>query len=82
MSEKIALVVGTNTHWAPFYFRYEQILNENNIKYDLILWNRENIEENVKATNVFECKLVDKPNNKDAKKIWKFFVFGHFVKNN
>lgn len=80
MSGKIALVVGTNLHWAPFYYRYEKILKEKNIDYDLILWNREGIEEPCNADKIIECKTRDAANNKNPLKVWKFIVFANFVK--
>ena len=80
MGEKIALIVGTNLHWAPFYYRYEKYLNNKGIKYDLILWNREGVNEPCNATNIIECNTRDVANNKNPMKIWKFIIFGNFVK--
>lgn len=80
MSENVALIVGTNLHWAPFYYRYEKYLISKKIKFDLILWNREEISEPCKAENIIECNTRDIANNKNPKKIWKFIVFGNFVK--
>ena len=80
MSLKIALIVGTNLHWAPFYYRYERMLDEKRVPFDLIIWNRENIKETNRANKVIEYKNKDIPNNKNPKKAYKFLLFSHFVK--
>ena len=41
--KKIAIVLGSNIHWAPYYYKYEQFLTKNGYDFDLIIWNRENI---------------------------------------
>lgn len=80
MNERIALIVGTNLHWAPFYYRYEKYLGNKGIRFDLILWNREGIYEPCLASNIIECNTRDVANNKNPKKIWKFVMFADFVK--
>lgn len=77
---KIALIVGTNLHWTPFYYRYESILKELDLKFDLIIWNRELLEEKTNAENVYEYRKSDKANNKNPFKLFKFISFGNFVK--
>lgn len=76
----IAIVLGSNIHWAPYYYRYEKILKDNNVKFDLIIWNRENITENTEANNLIEFKMKDKSDNKNPFKIIKFVAFSEFVK--
>lgn len=80
MKNKIVLVLGTNIHWAPFYYRYENILKEENVEFDLIIWNRENIKESNSATNVYEYGKIDRANNKNPLKILKFIGFSKYVK--
>lgn len=77
---EIALIVGTNLHWTPFYYRYESILKELDLKFDLIIWNRELLEEKTNAENVYEYRKLDKANNKNPFKLFKFVSFGKFVK--
>lgn len=77
---KVVLVLGSNIHWAPYYYRYENFLNENKVKFDLIIWNRENIAEKTKAANVFEYNKRDISDNKNPLKIYKFILFSKFVK--
>lgn len=78
-SQKILLVLSCNLHWAPYYTRYEQILKNSGIKYDLILWNREGLKENTYG-NLIEYKLLDKTNNNSAIKVVKFLHYAHFIK--
>ena len=78
--KRIAVVLACNTHWAPYYRRYENELKKNNMSFDLIIWNREDIVEEVDG-NVIEFKLKDETSNHDFKKIFKFFKFAKFLKN-
>lgn len=77
---KIVLILGSNIHWAPYYYRYEEFLNKKNIKFDLIMWNRENIKEKICANKIFEYKKRDISDNKNPLKIFKFFEFAKFIK--
>lgn len=78
---KIAVVLSCNLHWAPYYTRYEKMLSKSNQKFDLILWNRENIREKVSLNaNLIEFSLEDETNNGNVKKIVKFLKFAQFVK--
>ena len=76
----IAVVLGCNTHWAPYYRRYEEILENCQVEYDLILWNREGLAENVKG-HLIEYSMIDETNNGSFSKIYKFFSYACFVKN-
>ena len=76
----LAVVLGCNTHWAPYYRRYEEILDNSQVEYDLILWNREGLTENVKG-HLIEYSMTDETNNGSFSKIHKFFSFACFVKN-
>ena len=77
---KILIVLASNIHWAPYYYKYEQMLTNNGISFDLLLWNRENINENTKANNIIEFRIKDKSNNKNPLKVFKFLKFSSFVK--
>lgn len=77
---KIALIVGTNLHWTPFYYRYENILNRLNLPFDLLMWNREGLTEKNSAKNVYEYNSLDDANNKNPLKVVKFLGFSNFVK--
>ena len=78
-SSDIAVVVTSNLHWAPFAYRYLSLLEKNGHQYDLIMWNREGINENVKA-NLISFNLKDQTNNGSFLKIFKFFCYSKFVK--
>ncbi len=75
---KIAIILGCNLHWAPYYYRYEKILNDLKIPFDVILWNREGIKEEIDA-NTIEYKLADVSSNNNPAKVVKFFRFARFV---
>lgn len=79
-NKKIAIILGSNIHWAPYYYKYEKLLIENNIDFDLIIWNRENIIEDCKASKIIEYKIKDKSDNKNPFKIFKFISFTGFIK--
>ncbi len=78
MAQRIAVVLGSNIHWAPYYYRYEQLLVEAGADFDLIYWNREGIEEECKA-NLISFNIPDVSNNKNPLKLWKFIAFSNFV---
>ena len=50
---KVALILASNTCYAPHMFHYIKILKENNIDFDIIIWNKDNLIEN-------ECISYDK----------------------
>lgn len=76
--KKIAIILGSNIHWAPYYYRYENLLVELGIDFDLIYWNREGIQEESRA-NLIAFATPDVSNNKNPLKIWKFIAFSAFV---
>lgn len=78
MSE-IVIVLGSNTHFAPYYYKYEKMLIERRIPFDLIIWDRERSNETTKANNIIRFTLKDKGNNGNFLKIYKFFAFSRFV---
>lgn len=79
MNNKICLVLACNLYAAPFYYRYEKLLNSLLIDFDLIIWNRDLIEEK-SSGNVILFNLKDIANSGDKKKIIKYFRFASFVK--
>jgi len=79
MSKNVCLVLPCNTYVAPFYYRYEDIMIKYGVDFDLIVWNRANIEENTLAT-VISFDVKDESNNNDKKKVIKFIKFALFVR--
>lgn len=79
MDNRIAVVLGCNIHWAPYYYRYERLLLQNKIDFDVIMWNREGKKEKIKG-NMIEFDLPDTSNDHDPKKVVKFFSFANFVR--
>lgn len=80
MISRILVVLGCNTHWAPYYYRYEKQFIENDVLFDVVIWDRENISETLAANTVYKFKLQDKGNNHNIFKVLKFFQFARFVK--
>lgn len=76
---KVALVLGCNIHWTPYYHLYERMLVSKSIDFDLIIWNRELINEQSRGT-VIPFNLPDTSSNKNPKKFYKFFAFASFVR--
>ena len=76
---RFAIVLGCNLHWAPYYYRYEKILNDYKIPFDVIIWNREGIKEVIDAPCI-EFQLADVSCNNNPSKVFKFFRFARFVK--
>ena len=76
---KVALVLGCNIHWTPYYYLYERMLASKSIPFDLIIWNRELLKEE-SLGNVIPFNLPDVSSSKDPKKFYKFLLFARFVK--
>ena len=79
MSNKIAVVLGSNIHWAPYFYKYESIFSKKNINFDLILWNREGLNENT-IGNIISYNKKDKSCDHNFFKVFKFFAFARFTK--
>lgn len=79
MNNKICLVLACNLYAAPFYYRYEKLLTELQIDFDMIIWNRDLIEEK-SIGNIISFNLKDVANSGEKKKIIKYFRFSSFVK--
>lgn len=73
---KIGLILPTNLYYSPYINIYINILESNNILYDIISWDRESVGENKYI--VFKRKSSFKSNN--LKKIIDFIFFAQFVK--
>lgn len=76
---KVAIVLSQNIRWSPYYRRYEKLLNQLNIPFDLIMWNREHLKEEIDGS-LIEFDLSDKTNDGSIFKVFKFFSFLRFVK--
>lgn len=79
MDNKICLVLPCNFYAAPYYYQYEKILNKLQLGFDLIIWNRDGIEEKTTG-NIISFDVRDIANSGDKKKILKYFEFASFVK--
>lgn len=79
-----AIIIPSNLHWAPYCLVYQKLIAKSNSKYDLIIWNREKIEEEIEYKEGlnqligFDC--FDICNDGNIKKIPKFLRFSSFVR--
>ena len=80
MKSRILVILGCNTRWAPYYYRYENIFIKNGISFDVAIWNRENIIETLRANIVYEFKKQDTSNDHNFLKVGKFIKFANFIK--
>ena len=79
MNNRIAVVLGCNIHWAPYYYRYEKLLLQNKVDFDVIMWNREGRKEKIKG-NLLEFSVPDTSNDHNPRKVGKFFSYANFVR--
>lgn len=79
MGNKVCLILPCNIYVTPFYYRYEKILKDMSIDFDLIIWNREKVNE-ISDGNIIYYNLKDESNNGNKFKIIKFIRFAFFVK--
>jgi hypothetical protein len=75
-NNNIALILPTNLYFAPYLNIYTKILRQNEIKYDIIFWDREGLNEN---GGICFKKKSSKTLNK-FKKIIDYYSFSKFVK--
>lgn len=78
-NNKIAVIIGANLRWTPFYYRYERILRENKVDYDLIIWDREQNEYDSNR-KMIKFERVDQTNDNNPQKVFLFFEFSRFIK--
>lgn len=76
----VCVVLPSNIHWAPYYYRYEELLLGVGCHIELLMWNRENIEEVCKA-NIIEFSVPDISDNHNPFKVTKFIKYCKFVRN-
>lgn len=79
MKNRVCLVLPCNIYAAPYYFRYEKLLDNLHIDFDLIIWNRDLIEEK-SSGNIILFNVADVANSGAKTKVIKYFRFASFVK--
>lgn len=80
MGSKVCIIAFANRMITPYMDVYTRILNENNIAYDVILWNRYGIDENIegcKKIHSFDYTLFDTKNL--IKKVFPMLAYRNFV---
>lgn len=78
---KIALVCFSNLSGAPYIYQYINIIKKCNCDFDIIYWNRHNIDEKIDSVNTIcldDCFLDDDSNK--IKKLMKMYSYVKFVK--
>jgi hypothetical protein len=74
MSATICVIVGSNLKFAPYVNLYTDYLDENQIKYDIVTWNKSNIHEDVQYS--YSGKKND---GNYILSFFQYFGFGHFL---
>lgn len=75
---KIALILASNTKYAPHIFHYIKILEQQNIDFDIIIWNKDNIAED----NCISYKRVADLSKSRLNRILSYFGYTKFVTKN
>lgn len=78
---KIGVVCAANIISSPYVKYYTDILDELNINYDILIWNKLNIEENDYQSIISYNKRFDNKSSK-IKKILGYYSYSRFVINN
>lgn len=76
--KKICFISLTNIYLTPYIKDYIQLAN---CDYDIIYWNRHNIEENINAINTYAFEYFMDENNNKFEKIKGYFKFKKFASN-
>ncbi|REJ08766.1 glycosyltransferase [Halobacillus trueperi] len=77
---KVGLILPANILHAPYLEYYTEVLDYNDIEYNIIYWNKANITEKVEKSTSFDyfCSY----NSSNAKKVIGYYLFSKFVINN
>jgi glycosyltransferase involved in cell wall biosynthesis len=76
---KVGLAVPNNFFLTPYVKRYTDIFEREQVDYDIVYWNRHNIDESVRAKRVYAfTKPMDELEPKHLK-LAKYFMFRRFV---
>ncbi|GAM16236.1 glycosyltransferase [Mesobacillus selenatarsenatis] len=74
---KVGLVLPANILHAPYLEYYTEILDDENINYNIIYWNKVNLDENVKNSIAFNHTCSYDSGN--VKKLIGYYLFSRFV---
>ena len=72
MNHNILIICSTNTDYMPYLKNYTKILDEREIEYDLLVWNRMHLEE---TNSAYEFKDEKKSVRRNFLDYYKFYVF-------
>lgn len=75
---KILIIIGCNPSKAPYIQYYIKTLNDLNCSYDIVYWNRDNIDEKL-SSNYYAFNNVNFDTNSKIDKICGYFKFRRFV---
>ena len=73
---KIALIIPANRWFCPYLNIYTKILDNNNIQYDVILWDREKNE----AEHEHEFHFISRFQKNKIEKFISYFLYAKFIK--
>ncbi len=77
---RVCFVIPTNFYLTPYLKMYTDILNKHNVEYDIIFWNRYEIDESIGEKNIYAFnKSMDEFSPK-AVKFAGYSRFGKFTK--
>lgn len=77
----VAIVCFANLRGVPYIYQYTNILKNNNINYDVFIWNRHEIDENIECRNLYTWnkKMTDDTTKK--RKLLNMFLYSRYVEN-
>lgn len=75
---KILIIIGCNPSKAPYIQYYIKTLNDLNCSYDIVYWNRDNIDEKL-SSNYYAFNNVNFDTDSKIDKICGYFKFRRFV---
>lgn len=78
---KVAIVVFSNLRYAPYIRNYAEVLDEHNIQYDIIYWNRKGEKENYNETKTFSYNIEMDDELPKIRKMLYMYRYARYVKN-
>jgi hypothetical protein len=73
---KVALILASNTRYAPYIYHYVRILKEENVDFDIFIWNKENLIE----TNCISYDEFTDIRKSRLYRIASYFRYSNFIR--
>lgn len=79
-NQKVLIICFANLRNVPYINSYTNIMDDNNVNYDIVYWKRYNIEENIKCDKLYTFNLLQNDEINKIVKMKNMIAYGKYVK--